>query len=120
MPCSTSDNSPLSEPNAADPNSALADRNTQRPQAGFAPLLPNDPRCILGFRSDASASELYDEASLRQHAALGLLGALSDTPSSSELASEPLSACIQAIRLLCSDAAALYSAAWNSVQQEAA
>jgi len=119
MPYPTSDNSP-SQPNAADQDNALADRNIQRPQPGFAPLTPNDPSCLLGFRSDASASELYDEASLRQHAVLGLLGVLSGTPSLSEFASEPLSACIQAIRLLCGDAAALYSAAWNSVKQEAA
>ena len=75
MPYPTSDNSP-SHPNAADQDSTLADRNIQRPQAGFAPLTPNDPSCLLGFRSDASASELYDEASLRQHAVLGLLGVL--------------------------------------------
>ncbi len=119
MPYPTSDNRP-SQPNAADQDSTLADRNIQRPQAGFAPLSPNDPSCLLGFRSDASASELYDEASLRQHAVLGLLNALGGTPSSSELASEPQIACVRAISLLCSDAAALYSAAWNRAQQESA
>lgn len=88
--------------------------------AGFIPLDACEPNCLLGFRSDAQASDLYDEAMRRQHAVLGLLCALSGTPNLNELASEPLSGCIQAIRLLCSDAAALYCAAWNSAQQDAA
>jgi len=31
----------------------------------FTPLHACDPNCLLGFRSDARASELYDEATLR-------------------------------------------------------
>lgn len=92
--------------------------STSKP--GFTPLYASKHGCLLGFRSDARAGELFDEAMQRQHAVLGLLCALSSTSDLNELASEPLSGCIQAIRLLCSDAAALYSAAWNSVQQDAA
>ncbi len=87
---------------------------------GFTPLHASEHNCLLGFRSDARAGELYDEATLRQTAALDLLCALSGTSKLNELTSEPLSGCIQAIRLLCSDAAGLYSAAWDRVQQEAA
>ncbi|VXD03970.1 conserved hypothetical protein [Pseudomonas sp. 9AZ] len=87
---------------------------------GFTPLHADEFNCLIGFRSDAQASELYDEAMQRQHAVLSLLCALAGTPNLNELAGEPLSGCIQAIRLLCSDAAGLYSAAWESVQQNTA
>lgn len=87
---------------------------------GFTPLHASEHSCLLGFRSDARAGELYDEAMQRQHAVLGLLCALSGTSNLNELSGEPLNGCIQAIRLLCSDAAGLYSAAWDRVQQEAA
>ena len=87
---------------------------------GFTPLHASELNCLLGLRSDARASELYDEAMQRQHAAFGLLCALSGTPNLNELASEPLNGCNQAIRLLCSDAAGLYSAAWDRVQQSTA
>lgn len=118
-PTST-DKSLLSEPNTADQSCSLTDGKPQQPQTGFTPLHNRELNCLLGFRSDACASELYDEAIQRQHAVLGLLCALSGTPNLDELASEPLGGCIQAIRLLCSDATALYSAAWYSVQQDAA
>lgn len=86
----------------------------------FTPLHASEHSCLLGYRSDAQADELYDEAMQRQHAVLGLLCVLSDTSNLNELADEPLGGCIQAIRLLCSDAAGLYSAAWGRVKQEAA
>jgi hypothetical protein len=35
-----------------------------------------------------------------------------------ELASESLSGCIHAIKLLCGDATGLYSAAWDRAQQD--
>ena len=85
---------------------------------GFTPLHAGECNCLLGFRSDAKAIELYDAATLRQNAVLDLLCALSGSDLNS-LAYEPMNGCIQAIRLLCNDAAALYSAAWDGVQREA-
>jgi len=85
---------------------------------GFTPLHASELNCLLGFRSDALASELYEEATQRQQAVLGLLCALGGMSNLNELTSEPLNGCIQAIRLLCSDAVGLYSAAWDSVQQD--
>lgn len=87
---------------------------------GFTPLHAAEHDSLLGYRSDAQAAELYDEATQRQHAALGLLCALSGTSILNELSDEPLGGCIQAIRLLCSDAAGLYSAAWESMQRDTA
>jgi hypothetical protein len=87
---------------------------------GFTPLHAHEHSSLLGFHSDAKALELYDEAMQRQHAALGLLCALSSACNLNELATDPLSGCMQAIRLLCSDAAGLYSAAWDRVQQDTA
>lgn len=84
---------------------------------GFTPLHAGEHNSLLGYRSDAQAAELYDEAMQRQHAALDLLCALSGTSVLSELSDEPLGGCMQAIRLLCSDAAGLYSAAWESMQR---
>ena len=84
---------------------------------GFAPLHSDEHDSLLGYRSDAQAAELYNEAMQRQHAVLGLLCALSGTSILNELSDEPLGGCIQAIRLLCSDAAGLYSAAWESMQR---
>lgn len=72
--------------------------------------------CLLGYRSDACATELYDEAMRRQRAVLGLLDALNGTPNLDELSSEPLNGCLQAIKILCGDGAALYAAAWERVQ----
>jgi hypothetical protein len=87
---------------------------------GFTPLRPREHNSLLGYRSDAQAAELYDEAMQRQHAALSLLCALSGTSILNELSDEPLGGCMQAIRLLCSDAAGLYSAAWECMQRGAA
>ncbi|MCY1283402.1 hypothetical protein D9M68_212270 [compost metagenome] len=87
---------------------------------GFTPLHANEYSSLLGYRSDAQAAELYDEAMQRQHAVLGLLCALSGPSILYELSDEPLAGCMQAIRLLCSDAAGLYSAAWESMQRGAA
>lgn len=117
---SSPDQSSLSESDSADPSSSLTDRNTQHNQAGFSPLHRGEHNCLLGFRSDARAGELYDEAMQRQLAALDLLCVLSGTSNLNELASDSLSGCIQAIRLLCGDSAGLYSAAWDRVQQNSA
>jgi hypothetical protein len=84
----------------------------------FTPLHANEHSCPLGFRTDARAGELYDEATLRQTAALNLLCALSSASNLNELASESLSGCIHAIKLLCGDATGLYSAAWDRAQQD--
>ena len=93
--------------------------NTPSEPVGFTPFHASELNCLLGFRSNAQASELYDEAMLRHHAVLGLLCALSGTSDLNELAGEPLNGCIQAIRLLCSDASALYSAAWDGALKAA-
>lgn len=82
----------------------------------FTALHACTPNCPLGYPSDATAADLYDEAVLRQDAALSVLCALNDTPLN-ELAHEPLNGALQAVRLLCSDALGLYSAAWNKMQQ---
>ena len=87
---------------------------------GFTPLHADEHNSLLGYRSDAQAAELYDEAMQRQRAVLGLLCALSGTSTLNELSDEPLGGCMQAIRLLCNDAAGLYSAAWESMQRGAA
>lgn len=79
----------------------------------FSPLTIGEFGCLLGYRSDALASELYDEAHQRLHAVIGLLCALSGTPNLNELSSDVLNGCMQAIRLLSSDSAALYAAAWQ-------
>jgi len=87
---------------------------------GFCPLHHDNHSSLLGYRSDAQAAELYDEAMQRQRAVLGLLGALSGTSNLNQLSDEPLDGCMQAIRLLCSDAAGLYSAAWEIMLRGAA
>lgn len=87
---------------------------------GFTPLHANEHDSLLGYRSDAQATALYDEAVQRQYAVLSLLCALSGSSNLNELSGEPLTGCMQAIRLLCSDAAGLYSAAWAHVQQDPA
>ena len=87
---------------------------------GFTPMHTNEHSCPLGFRCEARPGALSDEAPLRQTAALDLLCALSSASNLNELASESLSGCIQAMRLLCGDAAGLYSAAWDRVQQNTA
>lgn len=86
---------------------------------GFTPLHVDESDCLIGYRGDAHASELFDEAMLRQHAALGLLCALSGSPSLQELRSESLNGCIQAIRILCSDSAALHERARQVMQRGA-
>lgn len=86
---------------------------------GFIPLHACEHNSLLGYRSDALAADLFDEAMQRQHAALGLLCALSGTSFLNELSEEPLDRCMQAIRLLCSDATGLYSAAWGSMLRNA-
>ena len=40
---------------------------------GFTPLHADEHNSLLGYRSDAQAAELYDEAMQRQRAVLGLL-----------------------------------------------
>ena len=82
---------------------------------GFSPFTIGEYDCLLGYRSNALASELYDEAQQRHNAVVGLLCALSGTPNLNELSSDVLSGCMQAIRLLSSDSAALYLAAWERI-----
>lgn len=86
--------------------------------AGFTPLHADEPDCLIGYRSDAKASELFDEAMLRQHAVLGLLCTLSGASHLHESCSDSLNGCIQAIRILCSDTAALYAGAWQAMRRE--
>ena len=87
------------------------------PRLGFKPLHANELNCLLGYRSDATSSELFDEATRRHHAVLSVLCALSGSSDIHELSAESLSGCINAVRILCSDSAALYEAAYVSVQE---
>ncbi|HEP8117505.1 TPA: hypothetical protein VDT59_000472 [Pseudomonas aeruginosa] len=66
---------------------------------------------LLTVRSDVTSAQLHDEAQLRQNAAVGMLHALSSASDLNTLENHLLLDCIMALRLLCSDAAALYSAA---------
>lgn len=85
---------------------------------GFTPLHRDDPHCVIGYPSNASAPDLYDAATLRQSALLGVLCALSSTPDLNELSTSNLQSCIQAIRILSEDAAALYAGACHALQNE--
>lgn len=84
---------------------------------GFTPLHADEDGALIGYRNDAQATELYDEAMQRQQAALSLLCAFSSSPALSELSHESLCGCIQAIRLLCVDSTGLYSAALEKMQE---
>lgn len=99
---------------------ALSQADRTIPRIGFIPLHPNDNHCLIGYRSNARADELIDEATLRQNAALGLLIALSDTHNLNELCSNSLSQCIKTVHILCSDALALHNAAYEVQQKEMA
>lgn len=66
---------------------------------------------LLAVRSDVTSDQLHDEAQLRQNAAVGMLHALSYASDLNTLENHLLLDCIMALRLLCSDAAALYAAA---------
>jgi hypothetical protein len=113
MPNPIDDTSPLSEPDTAEQVSMQSGSNMPRPRPNFIPLNPNECFCLLGFRSDASASDLYDEAMMRQHFAHSLLSALGGTSNLNTLTRETLGGCIDGIRQLCGDSAGLYSAAWD-------
>ena len=82
----------------------------------FTPLHHDDPHCVIGYPSNASAPDLYDAATLRQSALLGVLCALSSAQNLRELSTSNLQNCIQAIRILSEDAAALYAGAWQALQ----
>lgn len=82
------------------------------------PFHHDDPHCVIGYSSDASASDLYDAATLRQSALLGVLCALSSAQDLHDLSTSNLQNCIQAIRILSEDAAALYAGAWQALQAE--
>lgn len=88
--------------------------------ASFTALNADEHDCLLGYRSDAKASELYEEAMQRQHAVLRLLGALSGAPNLDELQADCLNGCFQAIRILCSDTAALHAGAYEAIARESA
>lgn len=92
-------------------------RINQEP-VGFRPLRINECNCLIGFRSDASPQDLYDEAELRQLTVLSLLRALGGTSNLNALTRETLGGAIEGIRLLCGDANGLYSAAWDAINQE--
>lgn len=94
---------------------AVSDSGTEN---GFTPLRHDEPHCVIGYLSSASAPDLYDEATLRQSALLGVLCALSSAPASNELSPSSLQCFIQAIRILSEDAAALYAGAWQALQAE--
>lgn len=83
----------------------------------FIPLDRENATSVIGYRSNATAGELIDEAELRHGAVLGLLCALSGTSTLNELRSNELAACFQAIRLLCTDAASLYQGARHALIQ---
>lgn len=85
---------------------------------GFTPLHSDNPLCVIGYPSNATAPDLYDAATLRHSAALGVLCVLSSAPDLNELSTSNLQSCIQAIRILSEDAAALYAGAWQALQNE--
>lgn len=89
--------------------------NAPAEPAGFIPL-HHESNCLLGFRSNAGPDELYDEARLRHNAVIGVLHALSCSAELDTLENHLLQDCVLAIRMLSSDAAALYSAAWAHMQ----
>lgn len=47
---------------------------------GFTPLHSDNPLCVIGYPSNATAPDLYDAATLRHSAALGVLCVLSSAP----------------------------------------
>ena len=85
---------------------------------GFTSLHSDDPLCVIGYPSNTAALDLYDAATHRHSAVLGVLCVLSSTPDLNELSTSSLQNCIQAIRILSEDAAALYAGAWQALQNE--
>lgn len=85
---------------------------------GFNPLHSSDPLCIIGYPSNTAAPDLYDAATHRHSAVLGVLCVLSSAPDLNELSTSSLQNCIQAIRILSEDAAALYAGAWQALRKE--
>lgn len=79
--------------------------------ASNTPLALDAFNGLLTVRNDVTSDQLHDEAQLRQNAAIGMLHALSSGSDLNTLENHLLLDCIMALRLLCSDAAALYSAA---------
>ncbi len=79
--------------------------------ASNTPLALDAFNGLLTVRNDVTSDQLHDEAQLRQNAAVGMLHALSSGSDLNTLENHLLLDCIMALRLLCSDAAALYSAA---------
>lgn len=84
----------------------------------FTPLHSDDPLCVIGYPSNATAPDLFDAATLRHSAVLGVLCVLSSAPDLNELSTSNLQSCIQAIRILSEDAAALYTGAWQALRSE--
>ena len=82
---------------------------------GFKPLHSDEFHCLLGYRGTANASELRDEALLRQSALLGVLDALVGTANLNELCSESLHGCILALHILCRDTSALHAASYEAL-----
>lgn len=66
---------------------------------------------LFTVRSDVTSDQLHEEAQLRQNAVVGMLYALSSASDLNTLENHLLLDCIMALRLLCTDAAALYAAA---------
>ena len=85
---------------------------------GFTPLHSSDPLCVIGYPSNTAAPDLYDSATHRHSAVLGVLCLLSTATDLNELSTSNLQSCIQAIRILTEDAAALYAGAWQALQNE--
>ena len=85
---------------------------------GFTPLHSSDPLCVIGYPSNTAAPDLYDTATHRHSAVLGVLCVLSSAPDLNELSTSSLQNCIQAIRILSEDAAALYAGAWQALRKE--
>lgn len=79
--------------------------------ADYAPQALDAFNGLFAVRSDVTSDQLHDEAQLRQNAAVGMLHALSSASDLNTLENHLLLDCIMALRLLCTDAAALYSAA---------
>ena len=81
----------------------------------FIPLDNSAPHCCIGYLSTTTGHDLYDAATLRYSAALGVIGVLTNHPNLTEVSATGLHNCIQAIRILSEEASALYTGAWQAI-----
>lgn len=92
------------------------------PAVAYRPLLGTltaSDTAVLGYRADASWAELVDEATLREEAVDHLLSVLS-AAELGDRSDTDLAGSFRAIRLLCSEAAALHREAYRRIGEQAA